>query len=38
MLVKDNTLCLNIFLKVHLLVCHTSKQHSLLHGHGTYRV
>jgi hypothetical protein len=28
---------INAHLNVHLLVCHVSIQHSLMHGHGTHK-
>lgn len=29
---------LNVFINVHLLVYHTNKGHSLIYGHGTYKI
>jgi hypothetical protein len=37
MLVKNNNTWPNIFMKVHLLVYHTSIKRSLMHGHGTHK-
>ena len=33
MLVKNNNMCLDMFINVHSLVRHISTQHSLMHGY-----
>ena len=38
MVVKINNVWLNIFINMHLLVCHAIKQDSLMNGYGKHKV